>query len=39
VCQYSVLDALDAVEDGGAMATLDVVETVRGGVKDGASQQ
>lgn len=33
-----VLDALDAVEDDGTVAALDVVEAVRGGVDGGAAE-
>lgn len=36
---YLVLDALEAVEDDGAVASLDVVEAIEGGVDGGAAQQ
>lgn len=35
---YLVLDSLDAVEDDGAVATLDVVEAVDGGVHGRAAE-
>lgn len=34
-----VLDALDAVEDDGAVASLDVEEAVEGGVHGGAAEE
>lgn len=38
VSGYLVLDSLDAVEDDGAVATLDVVEAVDGGVHGRAAE-
>lgn len=37
-CPYLVLDPLDAVEDDGAVASLDVVQAVHGGVHGGATE-